>query len=80
MFTLCKTLGALATVGGMFATAGLAMAQEPIKIGFVGELSGPQAALGQDQYDALMFLVDKNGGKLGGYPVQVLREDSQLKP
>jgi branched-chain amino acid transport system substrate-binding protein len=54
--------------------------QEPIKIGFVGELSGPPAELGQDQYDALMLLVEKNGGKLGGYPVQVFREDSQLKP
>lgn len=53
---------------------------EPIKIGFIGELSGPQAALGQDQYDALMLLVEQNGGKLGGYPVEVLREDSQLKP
>jgi branched-chain amino acid transport system substrate-binding protein len=55
-------------------------AQAPIKIGFVAELSGPQGALGQDQYDAFMLAVDANGGKLGGVPVQVLREDSQLNP
>src|SRR5437762_3646450 len=55
-------------------------AQQPIKIGFVAELSGPQGALGQDQYDAFMLVVDRNGGKLGGVPVQVLKEDSQLKP
>jgi branched-chain amino acid transport system substrate-binding protein len=55
-------------------------AQAPLKIGFMAELSGPQGALGQDQYDAFMLVVDQNGGKLGGVPVQVIREDSQLKP
>ncbi len=57
-----------------------ANAQAQVKIGFVAELSGPQAPLGQDQYDALMLLVDQNGGKLGGVPVQIIKEDSQLKP
>jgi branched-chain amino acid transport system substrate-binding protein len=51
-----------------------------LKIGFMAELSGPQGPLGQDQYDAFMLVVERNGGKLGGVPVQVLREDSQLKP
>lgn len=58
----------------------VAQAQAPIKIGFVAELSGPQGALGQDQYDAFMMVVQANGGKLGGVPVEILREDSQLKP
>lgn len=62
------------------AAALTAHAQQPIKIGFVAELSGPQGALGQDQYDAFMMVVERNGGKLGGVPVQILREDSQLKP
>ena len=61
-------------------SAAAASAQAPIKIGFMAELSGPQGALGQDQYDAFMMVVDRNGGKLGGVPVQVIREDSQLKP
>jgi branched-chain amino acid transport system substrate-binding protein len=55
-------------------------AQTPIKIGFLGELSGPQGALGQDQYDGFMLVVERNGGKLGGVPVQIIKEDSQLKP
>ena len=55
-------------------------AQAQLKIGFMAELSGPQGPLGQDQYDALMLVVERNGGKLGGVAVQVLREDSQLKP
>ena len=55
-------------------------ASAEIRIGFMAELSGPQGPLGQDQYDALMMVVERNGGKLGGQPVTVLREDSQLKP
>ncbi|WP_397473483.1 ABC transporter substrate-binding protein [Pusillimonas sp.] len=77
---LQKFAAALAVATCSLSPAAGAAAQEPIKIGFVGELSGPQAALGQDQYDALMLLVEQNGGKLGGYPVEILREDSQLKP
>jgi branched-chain amino acid transport system substrate-binding protein len=60
--------------------ASTAFAQAPIKIGFVAELSGPQGALGTDQYDAFMMVVERNGGKLGGTPVEIFREDSQLKP
>lgn len=57
-----------------------AYAADPIKIGFISELSGPQAGLGQDLLDGFMMVVEQNGGKLGGYPVQILRRDSQLKP
>ncbi|KXU84273.1 ABC transporter substrate-binding protein [Paraburkholderia monticola] len=52
----------------------------PLKIGFIGTLSGPGGALGQDQYDAFMLAIEQKGGKLGGVPVQVLRQDDQLKP
>jgi branched-chain amino acid transport system substrate-binding protein len=70
---------ALAAICAAAAVSG-AGAQAPIKIGFMAELSGPQAPLGQDQYDAFMMVVEQNGGKLGGVPVQVIKEDSQLKP
>ena len=53
---------------------------KPIKIGFVGTFSGSGAAFGEDMYDAFMLLVERNGGKLGGVPVQVIRKDSQFKP
>jgi branched-chain amino acid transport system substrate-binding protein len=74
-----KWVNALAAVCAAAAVSG-AGAQAPIKIGFMAELSGPQAPLGQDQYDAFMMVVEQNGGKLGGVPVQVIKEDSQLKP
>jgi branched-chain amino acid transport system substrate-binding protein len=70
--------GLIAAIAALAVTT--AGAQAPLKIGFIAELSGPQGALGQDQYDAFMMVVEQNGGKLGGVPVQVLREDSQLKP
>lgn len=55
-------------------------AQQPLKIGFLGTLSGPAGALGQDQYDAFMLGIEHLGGKLGNSSVQVLKEDDQLKP
>jgi branched-chain amino acid transport system substrate-binding protein len=81
--TFRRVSTAAATVAALAATIGLStssIAQAPIKIGFVAELSGPQGPLGQDQYDAFMLVVEQNGGRLGGIPVQVIREDSQLKP
>ena len=74
-----KTLKGVLAVA-LAAAAAVAFAQTPLKIGFIAELSGPQGALGQDQYDAFMLVVDRNGGKLGGVPVQIIKEDSQLKP
>ena len=57
-----------------------ALAQTPLKIGFLATFSGSVGTLGQDQYDAFMLAVEQRGGKLGGVPVQVLKEDDQLKP
>lgn len=62
------------------ALGSAAQAQDPIKIGFVGELSGPVAAVGQDMLDGFNLLLESNGGKLGGMPIELIREDSQLKP
>ncbi|KAB0620574.1 ABC transporter substrate-binding protein [Castellaniella defragrans] len=71
--------GAACVALALGATAS-ALAAEPVKIALVAELSGPSAALGQDKLDAFMMVVEQNGGKLGGVPVQVLSRDSQLKP
>lgn len=59
---------------------GAPMAQEPIKIGFMAEFSGPQAGLGQDMLDGFMLGLEKINHQFSGTPVQVIREDSQLKP
>jgi branched-chain amino acid transport system substrate-binding protein len=65
---------------GLAACSLSAHAQQTVKIGFLGTLSGPAGALGQDQYDAFMLGIDELGGKLGGQNVQVIKEDDQLKP
>jgi branched-chain amino acid transport system substrate-binding protein len=57
-----------------------AAARAEITIGFSGVLSGPSAALGQDQYDGLMLGIELLGGSLGGQKATVIREDDQLKP
>jgi branched-chain amino acid transport system substrate-binding protein len=65
---------------GLTACSLSAQAQQTVKIGFLGTLSGPAAALGQDQYDAFMLGIQNSGGKLGGATVEVFKEDDQLKP
>ena len=72
-------LNSLMVVLGLAACSLSAQAQQTVKIGFLGTLSGPAGALGQDQYDAFMLGVEHNGGKLGGATVQVIKEDDQLK-
>jgi branched-chain amino acid transport system substrate-binding protein len=74
-----RKLRILALAAVAFIAVG-ASAQQPVKIGFVGEFSGSQGALGQDMYDAFMLVVERNGGKLGDTPVRVIMKDSQLKP
>jgi len=74
--------GKLAFVAAALIAAGTSAAhsQAPIKIGYINSFSGPIALLGQDMYDAFMLKVEQNGGKLGGVPIEVIKQDDQLKP
>lgn len=60
------------------ATALVASAQ--VKIGFIGTLSGPAAAVGKEQYDGFMLAVEQRQDMLGGVPVTVIQEDDQHNP
>ncbi|MBP6018641.1 MAG: ABC transporter substrate-binding protein [Burkholderiaceae bacterium] len=75
--TLSYTTGAFALA---LALGGASVAHADVKIGFVATLSGPAAALGQDQYDGFMLAVEQLGGKLGGTETTIVKEDDQLKP
>ena len=77
MFT--RSLRVLVAAMGCLAALH-ANAQTPLKIGFLGTFSGPIGTIGQDQYDAFMLAIEQRGGKLGGVPVQILKEDDQFKP
>lgn len=60
---------------------GAALAQPaPIKIGYVNTFSGPIGTLGQDMYDGFMLGVEQRSGRLGGVPVQIIKQDDQFKP
>jgi branched-chain amino acid transport system substrate-binding protein len=78
MMKFNKTRAMLA--GAALCMAVSAFAQTPIKIGYVNTLSGPLGTIGQDMYDGFMLGVEQNGGKLGGSPVQILKQDDQFKP
>jgi branched-chain amino acid transport system substrate-binding protein len=57
-----------------------AVAQAPLKIGFVSTFSGPQGQLGEEIHAGFQVALDQLGGKLGGIPVEVLVGDDQTKP
>jgi branched-chain amino acid transport system substrate-binding protein len=71
-------LGAGVALSALLATT--AVAQQPVKIGFITTLSGPGGYIGADARDAFNLAVEMEGGKLGGVPVQVVVEDDGLKP
>ncbi len=72
-------------VGFLVATllaggGGGAQAAEPVKIGMLTTLSGPNAALGIDIRDGFALGLEHLGGALGGAAVSVVEVDDQLKP
>jgi branched-chain amino acid transport system substrate-binding protein len=73
-----NTLSKLCTLGA--CAFSLTAVHADVKIGFTAPLSGPVAAVGQDQYDGFMLGIEVLGKKLGGEAVSVVREDDQLKP
>lgn len=73
-----KRLLVLLTVA-LFLTASLATAGT-VKIGMITTLSGGGSALGIAVRDGFKLAIDQEGGKLGGYPVQLMVEDDARKP
>jgi branched-chain amino acid transport system substrate-binding protein len=55
-------------------------AQEKLKIGVLTTLSGPPAALGQQQRNGFQLGLKALGNRLGGREVELLVQDDELKP
>ncbi len=53
---------------------------EKIRLGFLTTLSGPIATLGKEQEMGLDLALKQLGGKIGGIPVEVFKEDSRMQP
>ena len=62
------------------ASAALAQQADRIRIGFMTTLSGPIATLGKEQEMGLDLALKQLGGKVGGIPVEVFKEDSRMAP
>lgn len=73
-----KLFGA-ATIAALSFGLQPAMAQAPIKIGFVSTFSGPQAAIGEDMRRSVELAKEHLGGKMGGRPFEIIYEDDQWK-
>jgi branched-chain amino acid transport system substrate-binding protein len=71
-------------ISALAATLGLglsaAQAQDHLKVGVIGTLSGPPAVLGQQMRNGFELAVKTLGGKLGGRDVDVSVADDELKP
>jgi branched-chain amino acid transport system substrate-binding protein len=74
-----KLFGA-ATIAALALGSPSAMAQQPIKIGFISTFSGPQAAIGEDMRRSVELAKEHLGGKMGGKPFEIVYEDDQFKP
>jgi branched-chain amino acid transport system substrate-binding protein len=70
----------LAMLGAVLASSLPALAQDPVRIGFITTLSTPAGYLGEDARDAFRLAMDQEGGKLGGVPVELVVEDDGLQP
>jgi branched-chain amino acid transport system substrate-binding protein len=70
----------LAIVGIVGIGAGEAVAQEPIKIGFLAPLSGAGAQAGKDMYSGCEMFWEEHGWQVAGRKIQVILEDDEANP
>src|SRR5215472_18063406 len=69
-----------ATIAALALSAAPALAQQPIKIGFISTFSGPQAAIGEDMRRSVDLAVEHLGGRMAGKKIEIVYEDDQFKP
>jgi branched-chain amino acid transport system substrate-binding protein len=79
-WVMSSKLSVLGLVTAFAVTASVASAQDKVKIGLITTLSGPPAALGQQQRNGFQLALKTLGGKLGGKDAELLIQDDELKP
>ncbi len=70
----------LITVAIAMAIPGTALAQGPIRIGFISPLSGAIAAAGKDMYSGCELYWQETGWQMAGRKVEVILEDNEGLP
>jgi branched-chain amino acid transport system substrate-binding protein len=71
---------ALLGLSALFATPALAVAQGPIKIGFISPLSGAIAQAGKDMYSGCELYWQESGWQIAGRKLEVILEDNEGLP
>jgi branched-chain amino acid transport system substrate-binding protein len=71
-------LTALASLAGLLASP--AWAADPLKIGAILPMSGPEAPIAAETLKGLRFALEEAGNTIAGRPVELLVEDDQGKP
>lgn len=69
-----------ATAAVALAFSAPVAAQQKIKIGFITTFTGPQGIMGQYMKESVELALDHLGHKMGGFDVEVVYGDDQLKP
>jgi branched-chain amino acid transport system substrate-binding protein len=62
------------------SVASVTAAQAQVRVGLFATLTGPSAEVGRDQVDGFSLALEQLGGKLGGVPAVLIKEDDQQKP
>src|SRR5262249_43565655 len=75
---MSKAAAALGLLAALAAAP--AMAQSPVKIGFIATFTGPAAVIGTHMRNAFELALDHLGRRMGGLSVEVVYEDDQQKP
>lgn len=57
-----------------------ALAEDPVRIGFIGTLSGPRATVGRDALDGLTLAFEQFAGRPGGVETELIDADDRLTP
>jgi branched-chain amino acid transport system substrate-binding protein len=70
---LASILGGVAFA---LATASIARAAEPIKIGIIATYSGPYADYGRQMDNGIALYLKQHGGKLAGRDVEIIKKDT----
>ena len=71
---------ALCLAAGAALTAGQPASQAPIKVGFLGPLSGPYVQNGRDILNGFLLALDEMGHRAGGRPIELIVEDDEAIP
>jgi len=74
------SVGAVAACALLAAGVDQGHAADKIKLGFITTLTGPGAAIGKHQQDAVNLALEQRGSKLGDVAAEVIFADDQQKP